>query len=138
MPDCAKPLRRRVLPSGRFESLADFVRRSYCSPECSRRSGVPYISNHAGADSVGRCHWSMVVSNDMRSDERYLRAFESPGSEMIVPSIDPNRGRVVGTIDLERSESGAFCRSRQRAVERSAAVIWDLFGEEEARIGETP
>jgi hypothetical protein len=34
---CRKPLERRVMGNGRLESETDFIRRSYCSPECSKR-----------------------------------------------------------------------------------------------------
>jgi hypothetical protein len=34
---CGKPLQRRIKADGGLESLTDFVRRSYCSPECSMR-----------------------------------------------------------------------------------------------------
>lgn len=33
---CGKPLVRRILPSGKLESAADFRRRTCCSPECRR------------------------------------------------------------------------------------------------------
>lgn len=35
-PGCGKPLVRRVLPSGKLESSADFRRRTCCSAECRR------------------------------------------------------------------------------------------------------
>jgi putative methionine-R-sulfoxide reductase with GAF domain len=40
----------------------------------------------------------------VRSDPRYLTAFGSTFSEIIIPILDPRDSRVIGTIDAE-SES---------------------------------
>jgi putative methionine-R-sulfoxide reductase with GAF domain len=42
-----------------------------------------------------------VVVGDVRTDARYLAAFGSTLSEIIVPVMDPERGEVIGTIDVE-------------------------------------
>ena len=42
-----------------------------------------------------------VVVNDVPADPRYLTAFASTLSEVIVPVVDPGTGTVVGTLDVE-------------------------------------
>src|SRR5437868_14819545 len=42
-----------------------------------------------------------VIVGDVRIDPRYLTAFGSTLSELIVPILDPGTGIVLGTIDLE-------------------------------------
>jgi L-methionine (R)-S-oxide reductase len=59
-----------------------------------------------------------VVVNDVASDPRYLAALAGTGSEMIVPVI--NDGIVVGTVDVESGEVGAF---NERDAQRILGLV---------------
>jgi len=69
-----------------------------------------------------------VIVGDVRSDSRYLTAFGSTVSEIIVPAISPD-GRVIGTIDVESDRANAFSASDQQMIEQcidAALPIWLL------------
>src|SRR5215469_691360 len=52
---------------------------------------------------------------DVFSDPRYLTAFGSTHSEIIVPILDQRRGKTVGTIDVESDRVNAFNRDTEKA-----------------------
>jgi L-methionine (R)-S-oxide reductase len=68
-----------------------------------------------------------VVVNDVTADPRYLTAFASTLSEVIVPVLDPGTGAVVGTLDVESGERDAFTDADRQALERVAAASSGLF-----------
>jgi L-methionine (R)-S-oxide reductase len=69
-----------------------------------------------------------VVVDDVREDPRYLTAFGSTRSEIIVPILDRTRQKVLGTIDVESERVGAFSEEDRAALERCAAAVVGLFG----------
>jgi putative methionine-R-sulfoxide reductase with GAF domain len=69
-----------------------------------------------------------VVVGDVTTDPRYLTAFGSTRSEIIVPVIVPAARKVVGTIDVESEHKNAFTDDDRATLERCAAAIADLFG----------
>ena len=60
---------------------------------------------------------------DVFSDPRYLTAFGSTRSEIIVPILDQRRGKTVGTIDVENDRVNAFNRDTEKALVACADVI---------------
>jgi L-methionine (R)-S-oxide reductase len=68
-----------------------------------------------------------VVVGDVTTDPRYLTAFGSTRSEIIVPVIEPATRKVVGTIDVESGHKNAFTDVDRAILERCAAAIADLF-----------
>lgn len=48
-----------------------------------------------------------VIVGDVRNDARYLTAFGSTVSEIIVPVLSPS-GVVIGTVDVESERPNAF------------------------------
>ena len=68
-----------------------------------------------------------VVVGDVTTDPRYLTAFGSTRSEIIVPVIEPATGKVVGTIDVESEHKNAFTDVDRATLERCAAAIANLF-----------
>jgi len=60
-----------------------------------------------------------VVVGDVRNDPRYLTAFGSTLSEIIVPVLSPD-GRVIGTVDVESERLNAFSASDQQMIEQCA------------------
>jgi L-methionine (R)-S-oxide reductase len=71
-----------------------------------------------------------VVASDVREDPRYLTAFGSTRSEIIVPILDRTGRKVVGTIDVESEEVDAFSEEDRAALERCATAVAALFDEE--------
>jgi L-methionine (R)-S-oxide reductase len=69
-----------------------------------------------------------VVVGDVTTDPRYLTAFGSTRSEIIVPVIEPATRKVVGTIDVESEHKNAFTDADRATLERCAEAIADLFG----------
>jgi putative methionine-R-sulfoxide reductase with GAF domain len=65
---------------------------------------------------------------DVITDPRYLTAFGSTRSEIIVAVIEPATRKVVGTIDVESEHKYAFTDADRAYLERCAAAIADLFG----------
>ena len=68
-----------------------------------------------------------VVVGDVRKDPRYLTAFGSTRSEIVVPVADRAGQKVVGTIDVESEKEEAFSEKDRSALERCAAAIAPLF-----------
>jgi L-methionine (R)-S-oxide reductase len=71
---------------------------------------------------------SAVVVGDVRKDPRYLTAFGSTLSEMIVPVFSMD-GRVIGTVDVESEKADAFSPRDQQMIEQcaeAAKLLWLL------------
>jgi putative methionine-R-sulfoxide reductase with GAF domain len=68
-----------------------------------------------------------VIVGDVRSDPRYLTAFGSTLSEMIVPVLSPGGDRVIGTVDVESERANAFEPSDQKMVEQCAEAALPLW-----------
>ena len=64
---------------------------------------------------------------DVSTDPRYLTAFGSMRSEIIVPVMEPATRKVVGTIDVESEHKNAFTNADRATLERCAAAVADLF-----------
>jgi L-methionine (R)-S-oxide reductase len=63
-----------------------------------------------------------VVVGDVSKDPRYLTAFGSTCSEIIVPIVGCAGRKVVGTIDVESEKVDAFTEEDRAALERCAAA----------------
>jgi len=73
-----------------------------------------------------------VVVGDVRTDPRYLTAFGSTLSEIIVPILHPQSGLVIGTIDVESEQANAFPARDQEFLEecaRAALPLWIVDAE---------
>jgi len=68
-----------------------------------------------------------VISNDVRSDPRYLTAFGSTLSEIIVPVLDPSGSRVLGTVDAESDRTNAFSQRDREMIEQCAQAALPLW-----------
>jgi len=68
-----------------------------------------------------------IVVNDVSLDDRYLTAFGSTRSEIIIPVIEPTDGRVVGTIDVESEQVNAFSADDQKLLENCTAAALSLW-----------
>jgi L-methionine (R)-S-oxide reductase len=68
-----------------------------------------------------------IVVGDVQNDPRYLTAFGSTRSEIIIPILDGKNGRVLGTIDVESEEVNAFSDEDRNSLEAcaiAAAPLW--------------
>jgi GAF domain-containing protein len=68
-----------------------------------------------------------VMVGDVSKDPRYLTAFGSTRSEIIVPVVDRAGRKVVGTIDVESEQADAFSEEDRTALERCAAAVGELW-----------
>jgi len=68
-----------------------------------------------------------VIVGDVRNDQRYLTAFGSTLSEMIVPVLHPGDGRVVGTVDVESERANAFSARDREMIEQCAQAALPLW-----------
>jgi putative methionine-R-sulfoxide reductase with GAF domain len=67
-----------------------------------------------------------VIVGDVRNDPRYLTAFGSTLSEIIVPVLSPD-GRVIGTVDVESERANAFSASDQQMIEQCSQAALPLW-----------
>ena len=106
---------------------------AYCSRAprtgTSRGSGAPAYPTFPithGLTGAAIRERKTVVVGDVRNDPRYLTAFGNTLSEMVVPILHPQKGAVIGTIDLrkracqclfdERSEIAGRMRAHGAAI----------------------
>lgn len=69
----------------------------------------------------------IVNVGDVAADSRYLTAFNSTRSEIIVPVFDREGTNVVGTIDVESEDLNAFSRDIQDLLRACSDVIRPLW-----------
>jgi putative methionine-R-sulfoxide reductase with GAF domain len=70
---------------------------------------------------------SAAVVGDVRSDPRYLTAFGSTLSEIIIPILDWRDSRVIGTIDVESERANAFSDVGRKKLEECANAALALW-----------
>ena len=70
----------------------------------------------------------IVNVGEVSADPRYLTAFGTTRSEIIVPVFDREGRIVIGTIDVESEEPNAFGREVQTLLEACSEVIRPLWG----------
>ena len=67
-----------------------------------------------------------IVVTDVRKDARYLVAYSSTRSEVIVPVLGAG-GDVIGTIEADSDRENAFSEADVRYLERCAEKAVPLF-----------
>jgi putative methionine-R-sulfoxide reductase with GAF domain len=80
-----------------------------------------------GLTSAAISQRSPVLVNDVSVDSRYLTAFGSTLSEIIIPILDEKTGAVVGTIDVESEQANAFSGEDQKMLEDCADAARPLW-----------
>jgi phosphinothricin acetyltransferase len=86
----------------------------------------PRFPRGAGLTGAAIARGEAVVSNDVATDPRYLTAFDTTGSELIVPILD-ERGRVVGTLDVESAGRDAFGPGEVESLSGLSVSVASLF-----------
>ena len=90
----------------------------------------PVFPRDRGLTGVAIRSRSIIVSNDVSQDPRYLTNQDSTGSELIVPIV--LEGEVVGTLDVEDAATDAFAEHDQAHFEDVAEALADLYAEHTA------
>jgi L-methionine (R)-S-oxide reductase len=85
----------------------------------------PRFPASRGLSGAAIASQASVLSNDVARDPRYLTAFESTGSELIVPVLVGRR--VVGTLDVEDERTGAFDDDDRKLFEQVAHALTGLY-----------
>ena len=80
-----------------------------------------------GLTSAAIAQRQIVNVGDVATDPRYLTAFGSTRSEIIVPVFDRAGERVLGTIDVESEEPNAFTKDIEDLLEACSSVIRPLW-----------
>jgi GAF domain-containing protein len=110
---------------GIYDVTETEVRMIACSgPSAPAYPAFPVTKGLTGAAVRER---KTVVVGDVANDPRYLTAFGSTASEMIVPVIDPRSATVIGTIDVESERKNAFSAADQEKLEECARRLLPLF-----------
>jgi putative methionine-R-sulfoxide reductase with GAF domain len=97
---------------------------SYSGPGAPAYPQFPVTKGLTGSAIRDR---KIVVVGDVRDDPRYLTAFGSTRSEIIIPVLDEKTGAVVGTIDVESEQVNAFSKEDQLVLKecaRAARPLW--------------
>ena len=63
-----------------------------------------------------------IVVGDVRKDPRYLPAFHTSRSEIIVPMVNEHK-EIVGMLDAESDKVDAFDKEDRQFLERAAGLI---------------
>jgi L-methionine (R)-S-oxide reductase len=80
-----------------------------------------------GLTSAAVAQRQVVNVGEVSADPRYLTAFGTTRSEMIVPVFDQAGNRVLGTIDVESEEPNAFTKDIEDLLEACSKLIRPLW-----------
>jgi len=80
-----------------------------------------------GLTSAAVAQKQTINVGDVSTDPRYLTAFGTTRSEIIVPVFDAEGKTVLGTIDIESEAPNAFDKETQDFLEACSAVIRPLW-----------
>ncbi|HEV2489612.1 MAG TPA: GAF domain-containing protein [Candidatus Acidoferrales bacterium] len=69
-----------------------------------------------------------IVVSDVRKDPRYLVAYSTTRSEVIVPVLGAG-GAVIGSIEADSDRENAFSEADVRFIERCAEKVAALFAD---------
>ena len=96
----------------------DLVLGPWRGPQATEHVRIPIGQGICGAAAAtGRTE----IVDDVNADPRYLACFASTRSEIVVPIA--SEGRIVGEIDIDADEPGAFDDGDREFLERVAVVI---------------
>ena len=97
---------------------------AWSGPSAPEHPAFPVSRGLTGAAITQR---KTVISGDVRTDPRYLTAFASTLSEIIVPILSPADGSVIGTVDVESEHANAFSARDQQMIEQCAQASLPLW-----------
>ena len=91
----------------------------------SRPPAFPTFPREKGLTAHALRALAPALGNDVVNDPRYLANQDDSGSELIVPVV--RAGRVVGTLDVESNELGAFGSATIAHHQRCAEALKALW-----------
>jgi L-methionine (R)-S-oxide reductase len=83
----------------------------------------PVFPIYQGLTSRAIASRKTINVGDVASDADYLTALGDTRSEIIVPVLDDDGERVIGTIDVESLQADAFDPAIQTVLEKCANVL---------------
>ena len=96
----------------------DLVLGPWRGPQATEHTRIPIGQGICGAAAAtGRTE----RVDDVTTDPRYLACFPSTRSELVVPIVADRR--VVGEIDVDSDEPGAFTEEDERFLEAVAGLL---------------
>jgi L-methionine (R)-S-oxide reductase len=99
----------------------DLVLGPWTGPQATEHTRIPIGTGVCGAAAAsGRTE----IVPDVNADPRYLACFATTQSEIVVPIFDG--GEVIGEIDVDGSDLGAFDDTDARFLEEIAALLAPL------------
>jgi len=99
----------------------DLVLGPWIGPEATEHTRIPIGTGICGAAAASGL---TEIIEDVDVDPRYLACFATTRSEIVVPIFDG--GEVVGEIDIDGSEPGAFDDTDRQFLEEVAALLAPL------------
>jgi L-methionine (R)-S-oxide reductase len=93
----------------------------WIGPEATEHTRIPLGSGICGA--AAQSGQTEIIA-DVDADPRYLACFSSTRSEIVVPIFA--EGRVVGEIDIDGEDPGAFGQTDARFLEEVGALLAPL------------
>ncbi len=99
----------------------DLVLGPWIGPDATEHTRIPIGTGICGAAAASGL---TEIIDDVNADPRYLACFATTRSEIVVPIFDGRE--VVGEIDIDGSEPGAFDDTDRRFLEEVAALLAPL------------
>ena len=99
----------------------DLVLGPWVGPQATEHTRIPIGTGICGAAAASG---QTEIVADVDADPRYLACFASTKSEIVVPIFAD--GAVVGEIDIDGSDPGAFDETDARFLEEVAALLAPL------------
>ena len=93
----------------------------WTGPEATEHTRIPIGVGICGAAAQSG---QTEIVEDVEADPRYLACFASTRSEIVVPIFDG--GTVIGEIDVDGNDRGAFSETDARFLEEVAALLAPL------------
>jgi len=93
------------------------------------RAGISHFPDPQKSQGAAIAGGTTVNVGNVAADPRYLTAFATTKSEIIVPIFDEAKQAVVGTIGVESERSNAFDKQTQRLLEDCSEAIRPLWGQ---------
>jgi L-methionine (R)-S-oxide reductase len=107
------------------DDAAGMVRNvTWTGPGAPEHSTFPLSKGLTGAAVALK---QIVNVGDVLADPRYLTAFGTTRSEIIIPVFDGEGRNVVGTIDVESEKPNAFDKDVQDLLQACSVVIRPLW-----------
>jgi GAF domain-containing protein len=103
------------------EGADELVLGPWIGPEATEHTRIPIGTGICGAAAQSG---QTEIINDVDADPRYLACFSTTRSEIVVPIF--TEGAVVGEIDIDGSDLGAFDDTDANFLEEIAALLAPL------------